>query len=135
MLFKAKGVLKYEIGNSGYKLIVDRVDPGISLFYRSLIPKWFRTQPQKYPPHISVVRKETPKNLKAWGKYEGQVIEFFYDPYIWNGTQYWWLNCFSKELEDIRTELGLENKIWDIDPEPGYSKCFHMSIANSKIVS
>lgn len=126
-LFKSEGTLHY----GSTKLIV-RVDPGISYFYKSLIPKSIDVNPQKYKPHISVVRNETPVNMENWGKYENQKIEFSYSNQIYNGQVYWWLNAFSIELEKIRVELGLSIEEHYTQPPDGFNKCFHITLANCK---
>ena len=116
---------------NSYKLIVE-ADQGISDFYRALIPKYYYAKPQKYPAHISVVRKEVPVNLENWGKYEGEKIEFFYQSYIHIGTVYFWLNVFCCRLEEIRLELGLPvDSPYTLPPE-GFNKCYHMTIGNKK---
>ena len=135
--FRSIGTLHYDhVPGYGYRLVLN-IDKGIGLFYKSLIPKWFKATGQRYHPHITVVRNETPTNLEAWGKYEGEKVEFLYDPYIFKGTQYWWLDCFSKRLEDIREELGLSVDAVSLpaefrQPIEGYRKVFHTTIANHK---
>lgn len=126
-LFKSTGILRY-----GKNKVIVEIDPGISDFYRSLIPKYLPYNRQLYAPHISVVRKETPPNMEYWEKYEGQPIEFEYDNEIQIGTVYFWLNCFSVRLEEIRQELGLPvSSPYTLPPE-GYLKCFHSTLANRK---
>jgi hypothetical protein len=132
-MHKSKGKLHYDYGNAGLKLIVD-VDPGITSFYRSLIPKYITLNPQRHNPHISVVRHEHSINMEYWGKYEGEQVEFEYSNYIHNGTVYWWLNAFSARLEAIRVELGLYVHDKYTKPPDGYLKCFHITLANSKIL-
>jgi len=57
--------------------------------------------------HISVVRGETPLNQNAWKKYQGERIEFEYSPILQSNGAHWWLPVVSKDLDDIRSELGL----------------------------
>jgi len=85
-----------------------------------------------YPAHVSIVRKEIPPNLNAWGKYENQEVEFFYSPLIHSGTMYYWINVFSVELEKIRGELGLRVDAPFYQPPEGFAKTFHMTIGNIK---
>lgn len=130
--FRSVGTLHYEhIPGYGYRLVLN-IDRGITLFYKSLIPKWFQVNGQRYEPHISVVRNEVPTKLEAWGKYEGEKVEFLYSNYIHQGQDYWWLDCFSKRLEEIREELGLPNEAPFHQPIEGYQKVFHTTIANNK---
>lgn len=134
LLYKSAGPLRYETGNAGVKLIVE-VDPGIVSLYRALIPKYHKTNPQMYKPHISVVRKEVPPNMEHWGKYEGEIIEFEYSPHVHHGQVYWWLNCWSKRLEEIRQELGLPVDSPYTRPPDGMAKTFHCTIGNTKGLS
>lgn len=132
MMFEATGRLRYDIHPKvGHKLIVE-VDPAIGPYYRSLVPKYIPIKPQLYPSHISVVRHEIPPNLEFWGKYEGEVIPFCYDNYIHNGKVYYWLNAFSKRLEEIRLELGLPVDSPYTRPPDGLAKTFHITIGNLK---
>ena len=132
MLYKSTGVLRYS-EDKGYKLIVV-IDKQIARYYRSLIPKWYVVQGTRYDPHITVVRsyKETPPDLTAWGKYEGQEIEFLYDSTIQMSENYYWLNILCKRLEEIRLELGLPVTSIYTRPPEGFSKFFHTTIANTK---
>lgn len=132
MNFKSIGVLRYENAkNYDYKLAL-YIDPEISRYYRALIPKWIKSSPQMYPPHISIVRKEIPPNLEFWGKYEGKKIEFEYEPVIKFGRVYCWLDCFCNRLEEIRLELGLPvDSRYTLPPE-GFRKCFHSTLGNFK---
>lgn len=129
MLHKSKGTLRYS--HIGLKLILE-VDPNIVCFYRSLIPKHITINPQKYAPHISVVRHENKLNMEYWRKYEGEQVEFEYSNYIHSGTVYWWLNAFSTRLEEIRVELGLYIHDKYTQPPDGYLKCFHITLGNNK---
>lgn len=104
-LFKSQAVVKY---GPGIRAIAE-IDQNISDYYRSLIPKYFYAKSQAYPAHITIVRtnKENPTNMEYWGKYEGEKINFEYDPIIQRDNKYFWLNAYSEEIGDIREELGL----------------------------
>ena len=131
-MFKSIGTLRYDRPDGyGWRLVLE-IDPGISMFYRSLIPKWLPANPQATKPHITIVRAAKPPKPGAWGKYEGEKIEFFYDPYIQQGGAYWWLNCFSKRLDEIAEELGLSLANPYYTPPAGYGKVWHTTIANVK---
>lgn len=132
-LFESEGILCYsDESSAGIKLVVE-IDPGISEFYRALIPKYYPAlNRQYYPPHISVVRKEIPLNMNVWRKYEGKLIRFQYSNEIQFGKTYCWLNCFCVELEEIRKELGLPvSSPYTLPPE-GFTKAFHSTIGNYK---
>ena len=105
-------------------------------YYRALLPKYLKMQPQRLDPHITVVRGykgggdlvepiDPDKKAEFWGKYEGEEIPFEYDPELKGDGTMWWLDAFSKRFEDIREELGL-SKI----REP--YKSFHITIGNAK---
>jgi hypothetical protein len=132
MKFPSSGELRYSIQEGyGYRLVVD-VDPGIHQLSRALIPKSARVARPMYPPHISVVRKQVPTILEAWGKHEGRVVEFEYDNWIFNDETYWWLRVYSKELEEIRVELGLlPHSHWTVGPDG--ERCFHTTVGNNKV--
>lgn len=127
MIYSSIGTLHYE----PTKLIV-QVDQELSDYYRKLIPKYIENRPQLYPAHISVVRKEIPVNKQFWGKYEGQDVEFFYEPFIHSGKFYFWLNVFCVKLEEIRLELGLPVDSPFTRPPDSFLKVFHITLANSK---
>ena len=132
-MIKSTGILRYDRPNGyGWRLVLD-IDPGIALFYRSLIPKWYTANSQAAKPHITIVRAAQPPNTKAWGKYQGEKIDFYYDPYIHQGGAYWWLNCYSKRLDEIAQELGLSLVNPFFDPPARYGKkVWHTTIANTK---
>lgn len=131
MIFKSFGTLRYSVGENFYKLIVE-ADEGISKYYRSLVPKSIYFRPQKYPAHISVVRREIPDLKESWGKYEGHTVEFSYENIVRFGQVYMWINCFSSQLENIRVELGLPVHDQFTIPPEGFKKCFHMTLGNFK---
>lgn len=131
-MFASSGQLRYVRGPAGgYKLTVE-VDQGIVNYYRSMMPKWIDTNSQMYAAHISVVRKEVPPLTDAWGRYEGELVEFFYQHTVYRGEVYFWLNVFSTRLEDIRVELGLPIDERYTPPPPGFRKTFHVTVANCK---
>ena len=127
MLFQSIGKLKYF--DNPYKLIVE-VDNEIARYYRSFIPKYLKVNKPMYPAHISTVRREIP-NLEFWGKYQGKDINFQYENIICNDEVYYWLGAFSKELQEIRTELGLPITSWITEPPDGLYN-FHITIGNTK---
>jgi hypothetical protein len=134
-LFKSRGKLLYSIEPKvGPKLIV-QVDLGICLFYRSLIPKWHPVRPQAFKPHISVVRNEVPPRMDLWGQYEGEMVEFYYDIDTQRDHQYWWLDCYSKRLDEIRAELGLTIPVPRRPLPEGFRKRYHTTLGNMKDLS
>ena len=126
-LYSSTGVIRYGFTN----LVVD-IDPEIVRYYRALMPKYIQSNPQMYPAHISVVRKEVPPKMEFWRKYEGEKIEFFYSPIVHQGSVYFWLNVFCSRLEKIRVELGLSISSEYTRPPEGHVHTFHCTIGNSK---
>jgi len=133
VLYSSTGVLRYSRGTVGYRLVVN-IDPEITRYYRSLVPKWIKLNAQMYPPHISVVRHEVPVCLEAWGKYEGERVTYQYSPVIHHGEVYWWLNVFATRLEEIRVDLGLPVSSMYTRPPDGYAKVFHTTLGNTKSI-
>lgn len=128
-LFKSTGRLRY--GND-YRLVLD-VDQELSDYYRSLIPKCKNAKRTRWFAHVTLVRlgQEVPRNKSVWNKYNREKIDFYYDPYIHEDRIYFWLNVFSKRLEEIRRELGLP-MFTSYPPPTGFVKSFHITIANTK---
>lgn len=110
------------------------IDPEIAAYYKSLIPKYYYPKPQLYKPHITIVRnkKETPVNMENWGKYEGRLINFQYNPYIYYDGIYFWLDAYSSEIEEIRLELGLPRFRDDRNFGGILRQEYHITIANTK---
>lgn len=106
-------------------------DQAIADYYRALIPKYKKPAPQRYGAHVSVVRKEIP-DLAAWGRHEGESVEYVYTGTVYFGRVYCWLNVFCTRLEEVRTELGLPVRSEYTLPPEGFTKCFHMTIGNYK---
>lgn len=127
-LYEGIGIFKYE---PNYKAAL-HIDQEILNYYKSLIPKYFHVNKPRWSAHITVIRNETPINVDLWGKYEGKEINFSYSPIIHYDKIYYWLNAFSRDLEQIRTELGLPVFSQYTLPPEGYLKCFHITIGNNK---
>lgn len=133
MLYKSIGKIEYSFDKRvGYRLVLN-CDQGISDFYRKLIPKYYCVNGLRYRAHISIIRHEKPLNLANWNKHQGKEIEWYYDNQIKSGNLFFWLNAFSKDLEEIRLELGLNIASQFTVPPAGFKKTFHMSIGNMKL--
>lgn len=128
-MFNAKGKLHYD-DTEGFRVFLN-VDQDISEYYRALIPKYYRPLKPRYDAHITVVRPgfDEVNKHRHWGDYEGEEIEFIYDSYPLHGMGYFWLNAWSKRLEEIRLELGLINTSKYALRPSGYDKTFHITIA------
>jgi len=127
MPYMSSGFLRY---HPPYKVIVE-ADQELSRYYRSLIPKSVDIKVPMYAPHITVVRKEVPPKMEVFGKHEGELVFFEYDTEIHHDETYYWLNAYSKRLEEIREELGLPVMSAYTRPPDG-RRCFHITIGNLK---
>lgn len=130
--FEMVGILHYSVLEPGvsYKLTTV-VDPGVAEFYRKLVPKHQKCQPGRYAPHVTVVRNELPTDMEKWGLYEGKEVVVEYDNIPKYDGTYWWLDCYSEFLEQVREDLGLPRYAkWNMPPDG--KACFHMTIGNSK---
>lgn len=107
-----------------------RIEDDLARYYRSLLPKYWTVNQQKYPPHITVVRREKIPNKQFWRKYEGKEIEFGHSS-VKKGTVYYWLEAYSDFLCELRVELGLPPHN-DLTKPPDKKSCFHMTIGNMK---
>lgn len=130
-LVNTTGILRYSpspLGDRELKnwwLVVD-CDKQIGRYYRALYAlehtNCRKLQRAAWEEHISVVRNEPP-NEEFWGKHEGKVIKFEYEPSARNDGLFFWLDVTCPELLNIREELGLPR-----EPEFG----LHLTIGNGK---
>ena len=115
----------------GHKLHVE-VDPNIVALARALVPRAVRLKRTRYEPHITVIRNETPPDLRKWMSYEGIVLPFEYEPHVYNDDTYYWLRVFCPQLTAIRKELGLPaSSEWSRAPD-GFES-FHCTVGNLKL--
>lgn len=122
MWHRSIGTICYGPGNQRAVLAVDQ---GIADFYFSLIPKWVRAWPQRHGAHVSVVRREVPPNMDAWGRHEGERVEFEYEDEVSNDETYLWLDVRCPRVAEVRAELGLS-------PLPPWRNGYHLTIGNVK---
>jgi hypothetical protein len=125
-MYESKGILHYD--DVSKKVIVS-VDVELAAYYRSLVPKARYVKPQKYAPHITVVRsppRERVLHWVNWGKYEGELIPFLYDGQIYHNDTYYWIRAYSGRLSQVRFSLGLERHRFLDEP------WFHITIGNVK---
>ena len=57
--------------------------------------------------HISVIRGEEPVNKELWKKHEQKEVNLLYDIDLRTNGDHWWMRVFSRDLLDVREELGL----------------------------
>lgn len=115
----AKGTLRYYTDWCVVELGRDFGD-----YYRSLIPKSYKVKPTKYPAHITVVRKDIEKWKNNWGYREYGKIWFTYTLNFSFENPYYYLNCWSDDISQIREKLGL--------PKYRMNDCYHITIGNIK---
>lgn len=108
-----------------HKIIIP-FEEEISSCYRSLIPKYYKVNKQKYPAHISVVRNEI-----DLFEIESNLISFEYENVIYDNGFYFWLRVRSDDLFNLRRNLGL-NKTSLITKSPDQQHDFHITIGNMK---
>ena len=133
-MLTAIGRYDYSRPDGEYRLTLE-LGWDFGAYYRALMPKSWHVQAPRWKPHVTVVRphKERPKDLRAWGKYQGKKIRFHYDPEIRVDKTYYWINVWCDELADVRKELGLPPKNrWTRPPSGDFKECFHSTIGNMK---
>lgn len=136
-LYPSYGVLRYEEKDGKHRVVVEGLDEELIRYYRSLIPWWKPANKPKYSPHITVVRihKEAPADLTRWGEFDGEAVEFLYEPRVYHGPVYYWLNIWCSRLEEIRESLGMPVTSPFTRPPDGFRKCFHTTLANKKVLA
>ena len=134
MLYKSYGRLVYEadaIKTAPSKLsenwIVLRCCNDLAGYYQYwLAKKGIVIVPSSWKPHISVVKGEkmSKQIFTDWMKTNGEWVNFNYDDDLrMNDRGFVWVNCWSKELNDLRRSLGLYVKRDDR---------FHLTVAKMK---
>ena len=94
-------------------------------YYYSLIPKYRCANPQRYKAHVTVVRKfEAPNELFQQKLFEGASFFLDYSPKVWYSYPYYFLECQSVHIEQLRTIYGLKPHRFD--------NCYHITIGNNK---
>jgi len=127
-MFSSSGKLHYDSAD-GFRLVL-KIEQDISDYYRKLIPSYYRTFRQGWAAHITVVRPgiDNPGKVRYWEDHEGENVNFIYSPYLENGRGFYWLNAWSKRLEEVREELGLINTSKFVLKPEGYKKTFRCTI-------
>jgi hypothetical protein len=82
------------------------IDWDFGRYYYSLIPKYLRPQKQRYQTHITIVRNF--ENVDLSDKYlDGQEFSFNYSQEIEQDHKYFYLNCWSPIIDQIRKYYNL----------------------------
>lgn len=107
--------------------IVATIDRGIGDYYYSLIPLSFVARKPLYGNKITVVRSfpiETFDYEKGM-EFDKKTVEIEYDGCIQYQQPYFYLDCWSQDIQDIRKSLGLPVY------RNGFSS-YHITIGNVK---
>ena len=119
---KTIGTIKVSIGK-----IIATIDSGIGDYYYSLIPLSFVARRPLYGNKITVVRSppiETFDYEKGM-EFDNKTVEIEYDGCLQYQQPYFYLDCWSKDIEEIRKSLGLTRF------RNGFSS-YHITIGNVK---
>lgn len=121
-MYETQGIIEV----SPQKIVV-KIDKGITDYYYSLIPLSFVARKPLYSAKITVVRSFPIEKFayELGRQFDGRTISVEYDGCLQYSQPYFYLNCWSKEIGEIRKELGL--------PEfrNGF-KNYHITIGNVK---
>lgn len=116
-MYYGTGIVEYRA--SSVVLLIDRE---IIRYYRSLIPKYYRINPQKHYPHITIIRAFE-KPLKIFKNYE--TMDFEYDGIIHFKDPYFFINAFSYDIGEYRSLCGLSKF--------RFGNCYHFTLGNIKL--
>ncbi|HVJ63099.1 MAG TPA: hypothetical protein VM555_10360 [Tahibacter sp.] len=113
-------------GSTRWWLIVD-ADPELGRYLRHLYTIYHRRtrllQAPLWGVHLSVIRGEQPTDSGAWGQYDGEAVEFDYDPVARETDGYVWCPAECDTILDLRERLGLAR-----EPSPP----LHLTIGNAR---
>lgn len=121
------GVLTY---HSADKVALEFRTMDLSGYYRRLIPKYHNVQGSRYADHVSIVRKE--RVQRNMGVQAGRRIAVQYDSTVQTDrdARYWWLDCWSDDLCNLRVLWGLPPFRYKAKGVIGDR--FHITIGNRK---
>lgn len=119
-LVKTRGTVQYRGLSCVLELSKDFGD-----YYYSLIPKYKNAHKQKYNAHVTIVREfEQRNNLFSKEIYKNHIFYIDYSSYIWNVSPYFFLKCWSPQIEYLRAFYGLRPY--------RFGDCYHITIGNTK---
>lgn len=92
-------------------LILDLPKDDLASYYQWFLKQkygqWLKLQSPMFGTHVTVVRpQEVNTSHPLWLAYEGQLVTIEYG-FVERHWEFWSLNVYSKELVNIRHELGL----------------------------
>jgi hypothetical protein len=112
------------VAEDNFRVALD-VEKELVRYYLSFVPKNLTFNKPKFSPHITIVRGKFEVPNKDCSFLNGRQIEFSYSNQIKMNDKYLWIPAYSEELQQIRSDLGLD---WCYDKEKG----FHITIGNFK---
>lgn len=114
-------------GSTRWWLIIE-CDPELGRYLRHqfllAVHRTAKPQAPLWGTHISVIRDEEPSDKTRWELYNGQQVEFEYDPEIHHTGGYLWVAVQCEAALRHREELGLPR-----EPIPP----LHLTIGNLKM--
>lgn len=120
LLVKTNGIVQYR----GLSCILE-LSKDFGDYYYSLIPKYKNAQKQKYLPHVTIVREfESRNSFFDYKLNENQKFCIDYSPQIWYAHPYFFLECWSPQIEQLRVDYGLRPY--------RFNDCYHITIGNTK---
>jgi len=138
MMLYSTGILVYNPNRPGLKSnnqwwVVLETCEDLCRYYRHHLLKHrgIKLAKPAWGAHISIVRGTAPPNQEAWEKHHGETIQFRYSEEVrqsgdttgWDRpNNYFFLDCYSDRLAEIRLELG-----FDTTPKTKY----HMTIGRT----
>lgn len=121
-MFESSGLIRYQENGNAYI----EVDAELARYYRSQIP--FPTRPQRFAPHITLIRNEIYS-----GAQETSFIDFQYHHHIYWNEVYVWLAVEAPQAEAFRVGRGLP-PISELTQSPSKEHRFHITLGNMKIL-
>ncbi len=124
------GTLYYHNHRGISKIIVVPDDDLVERYRKKVVDA--KLAELNFLPHIAISKGELSTiNLPPeWGKYDGRVYHFRYDPYIRNNGTIWWLNIHSSEFILLRMSMSLKPYNFLTKP-PNGDECFHLMIGTN----
>lgn len=129
-MISASGIIKVDKEQS--RIVVD-VSPDILDYYHWHLSRafWIKLQKPLYGGHITIYNKKFHKQVN-WQRaiyYDGEKIDFQYDPYVIQGGYtkgfiMFYLKVYSEQLDNMKKDINIvENENW---------RGHHITLANGK---
>lgn len=127
---RSTGILAYDPQAKGIDprawWLILRTCPDLARYQRRWLKMFhrarFTVQKPAWNSHVSIVRGEDPPNAEAWGRHEGESVEFEYEQVLHTNGVHYWLEVECSRLSELRVELGLSALP---------SRPFHLTVGNN----